>query len=355
MQTHTNGASAPESADAAPMSHMNTHDDDFDTVGELLAARRAEKGVTLSDVEAATRVREDYLEAIEAMDPRRLPDGPYAAGFVRTYAAYVDLDPEACSRRFRDEMSPLVGRRPKKVSSAPRRPKLVLTPQLALGAATFVIAGLLVWFGFNFSPERAAPSVPPVPESLREWAQVDPGASLRTSLEPVEGPVVALLARVDAEIVVQDPHGEVMFEGVVPRGERFALPQYKGVTVSTLNAAAIEAFVSDRSVGRLGVAGLSAERWSADEARERLVAQVKAEEEEALRRAAEIEAQRLAAEQAEAARRERERLAAERATVTSVSETTLPPAAITSGPVFGPAFDPLAVESTVVESEGGND
>ena len=93
---------APETAGEPAMA---VNGQAFETVGDLLAARRRERALELAHVEAATRVRAEYLDAIETMDRRRLPDGPYAAGFVRSYAQFLGLNGAEVAARFRQEMA----------------------------------------------------------------------------------------------------------------------------------------------------------------------------------------------------------------------------------------------------------
>ena len=76
---------------------------DDDHVGAELRDARLRMGV---DVEAAARdlkIRVDYLIGLEQNDHAALPGLPYALGFVRSYAAYVGLDPVKLARRFREE------------------------------------------------------------------------------------------------------------------------------------------------------------------------------------------------------------------------------------------------------------
>jgi cytoskeleton protein RodZ len=61
-------------------------------LGELLEQARAFKGVSLREVERATRINRDYLAALEAEDFAQLPPAAYARGIVRNYAAYLGLD-----------------------------------------------------------------------------------------------------------------------------------------------------------------------------------------------------------------------------------------------------------------------
>ena len=63
--------------------------------GETLRQARLEKGVSLADAEQETRIRRKYLEALEAEDTARLPPPVYTRGFIRAYAEYLELDPQA--------------------------------------------------------------------------------------------------------------------------------------------------------------------------------------------------------------------------------------------------------------------
>ena len=65
------------------------------TAGALLREAREKRGLTLGQVASATRVREPYLEALEADALHRLPAAAYARGYLRSYAAYLDLDSDA--------------------------------------------------------------------------------------------------------------------------------------------------------------------------------------------------------------------------------------------------------------------
>ncbi len=60
----------------------------------LLRRRREEKGLSLQETEAATRIPVHYLQHLEGGgDPRLLADELYLIPFLRTYAAFLDLDP----------------------------------------------------------------------------------------------------------------------------------------------------------------------------------------------------------------------------------------------------------------------
>ena len=73
-------------------------------VGAMLRERRVRSGFDIAEVEQFLRIRRAHLEAIEAGRFEDLPGPFYAAGFVRTYAAFLGLDAAAVARRFHAEM-----------------------------------------------------------------------------------------------------------------------------------------------------------------------------------------------------------------------------------------------------------
>ncbi|MEO5953174.1 MAG: RodZ domain-containing protein [Chloroflexia bacterium] len=62
------------------------------SLGEVLRAERESRGLSLADAERGTRIRQKYLSALEDDNPAALPGPTYARGFVRNYAAYLEID-----------------------------------------------------------------------------------------------------------------------------------------------------------------------------------------------------------------------------------------------------------------------
>lgn len=72
-------------------------------VGAMLAAVREEAGYTLAEIAERIHIKEMHLEAIETMNAEGLPARPYALGFVKTYAEFLDLDSAQTLSRFKEE------------------------------------------------------------------------------------------------------------------------------------------------------------------------------------------------------------------------------------------------------------
>jgi cytoskeleton protein RodZ len=70
-------------------------------IGRILEQERKKKGLSLEEVEQATKIRKRYLDGLEREDYAVLPAGVYAQGFLKTYANYLGLDGEDLSRQLK--------------------------------------------------------------------------------------------------------------------------------------------------------------------------------------------------------------------------------------------------------------
>jgi cytoskeleton protein RodZ len=73
-------------------------------IGSDIHRARARREVDLSEVEAATRIRERFLSAIENEEWEALPGGVYTRGFIRTYASYLGLDGDRLADDYRRDV-----------------------------------------------------------------------------------------------------------------------------------------------------------------------------------------------------------------------------------------------------------
>ncbi|TCM84714.1 cytoskeletal protein RodZ [Rhodovulum steppense] len=68
-----------------------------------MRGERATLGKSLLDVQRELKIRATYIAAIENADPTAFETPGFIAGYVRSYARYLGLDPEWAYRRFCDE------------------------------------------------------------------------------------------------------------------------------------------------------------------------------------------------------------------------------------------------------------
>ncbi len=63
-------------------------------IGQALAAKRGERGLSIEQVAATIRIGAEHLRALEADDFGHFAAPVYAKGYLRTYATYLGLDTE---------------------------------------------------------------------------------------------------------------------------------------------------------------------------------------------------------------------------------------------------------------------
>ncbi len=130
--------------------------DDFEvSLGDTLRGERATLGYSLLDVQRDLRIKAEYLAAIEDANPDGFDGKGFIAGYVRSYARHLNLDPDWAFRKFCEEsgfqgvhgFTPI----PQKSTTTPARGRV--SAEAGLG--------------------RAMPQVQPNPGF---FAQLDPGA-----------------------------------------------------------------------------------------------------------------------------------------------------------------------------------
>jgi len=72
----------------------------MESVGEFFRQVRETKGLTVDEVSSKTRIRSDFVKALEDGNFSKLPDQVFARGFVRSYARSLGLDEEDAIQRF---------------------------------------------------------------------------------------------------------------------------------------------------------------------------------------------------------------------------------------------------------------
>lgn len=75
--------------------------DDFDLrLGDLMRGERATLGKSLLDVQRELRIKAAYIAAIENADPSAFDTPGFIAGYVRSYARYLNMDPDRAFAAF---------------------------------------------------------------------------------------------------------------------------------------------------------------------------------------------------------------------------------------------------------------
>ena len=112
----------------------------IEKAGEFLANARNAAGLDLEAVGKATKVKIEHLEAIEGTRPDKLPALPYAVGFVKVYARYLDLDADAVATQFKEDIGAAAAA---PVEFVPKPTIAPETPESGEGAKLASIFGII--------------------------------------------------------------------------------------------------------------------------------------------------------------------------------------------------------------------
>lgn len=194
-------------------------------VGQRLRLAREEKGLSLEDVAAQTRIPQRHLASIETADWDHLPAATYTIGFAKSYAGAVGLDRMEIGNQLREEMG---GQRFANTSAdvfEAADPARTMPKWLVLGAiaAVIVLVAVMSWLNNRSleqpetanSPPSAVPATPP-PAPQATAASAAPPATSR-------GPVV-LSATAPVWLQVREKGGSTLFSGVLQPGQTYAVP-----------------------------------------------------------------------------------------------------------------------------------
>jgi cytoskeletal protein RodZ len=158
-------------------------------VADRLVAAREAKGVDLLRAERETKIRRQYLAAMERGAWEELPAGVYARGFLRNYAIYLGLDPDellAAWSRERGEVPvepAIVVPRP---ITAPRR-GFVVGPGIIVAALVSLAAlAIISYMGFQLLRFSEPPPlvVTDPPTAVTEVAEGTTSYTLRGTTVP---------------------------------------------------------------------------------------------------------------------------------------------------------------------------
>jgi cytoskeleton protein RodZ len=202
----------------------NLVESDVPTVGERLRAAREEKGLSLEDIAAQTRIPRRHLESIETADWNALPAPTYTTGFAKSYASTVGLDRTEIGDQLRAEMG---GQRfaanTAEVFEA-ADPARTMPKWLVIGAVVAVIVLVIVMSWLNSrsldQPDEAATNAP-APAATAPGQTPQPATTA-----PAQGArgAVVLSAVQPVWLQVNEKGGATLFSGMLQPGQTYAVP-----------------------------------------------------------------------------------------------------------------------------------
>lgn len=269
-------------------------------IGAALEKARRQHGLSLDEVEQATKIRKRYLQGLENDDYGVLPDAVYVQGFVKTYANYLGLDGEELASELKRRRLPrrerhanhtragkggfdeplitpggLAGAEKRRISGKAVFSLLasILLIVLVIGALYYVGRGSRVPDANNSEPAPRSEQASQKPDGIKDkkpTPAVSSDGSTKTSKEKAASPKVEKAAAAPAasesvEVAVSVEgapawirvlsDGTVVYEQIAEPGFTETFEADEKVSISTGNAGAVSLTVNGRDAGTMGAAG----------------------------------------------------------------------------------------------------
>jgi hypothetical protein len=180
-------------------------------IGSTLREARERQKLGLDRAEAETKIRARYLRALEDEDFDLIPGPTYVRGFLRTYAARLDLDSqlfvdEYNSRFFspRDDDPAYRLRRP---TARGRRAERRETNVILIALAAMIAIAVLV-IAWTWPPSKPAPAHTPATSTPAATGPINPQLGVSTTAKGDPGPItLVVIADRRSDVIVYPGRG----------------------------------------------------------------------------------------------------------------------------------------------------
>jgi len=266
-------------------------------LGELLRKARQDKGLSLAQVEEATRIRGAYLQALEEEAYDRLPAPVYVKGLLKNYALYLGLDAEQALGLYQAPQAPAVNTSAPLMLDEPLHPLQLQLRQLwPLWLAVLVTILLAAgWWGYPRYRDRlnlrwpfarpaatAAPTLTPSPTATitvpAPTATLPPATftpaptqTPRPTLTSTQIPTPTTVATLELTVEVVGERAwllvqaddQAVFAGILEPGATNTWTARERIVLRCGNSGAVQISLNGQSLGQLGDVGQVIEReWT---------------------------------------------------------------------------------------------
>lgn len=127
------------------------------TIGEVVKSARVRKKFSIKHLEDITKIKSDFIDAIEKQDWGKLPNFSTTLGFIKSIAGAIDIDEKTAVAVFKRDYPP-------KVQAVNPKPdvvnKFVWSPKLTFSIGVgLVIVLILGYLGIQYSKFTSAPAL----------------------------------------------------------------------------------------------------------------------------------------------------------------------------------------------------
>jgi transcriptional regulator with XRE-family HTH domain len=216
-------------------------------LGDILLTARHKKNVGLDEVAEATRIKREYLEALEHGDYNALPGPAYVTGFLRNYARYLGLHPDdVVQEYFEAHPPPQPGvKAATRVLANGHRRQYRTRVFWGLSLLVLLLAGGYAIKQYNdaYTHSYAAPLVTPANLGAPDSAVVHRAApkTIQLQLRAVAPAWIRVMA-----------DGKRVYQGIMrPRSPAILWTAHHAIFVFTYEPARIQVIYDGRAMGRM--------------------------------------------------------------------------------------------------------
>jgi len=166
------------------------------TLGERLKRARRRKKLSIEELEAITKIKSNYIAALESDNYKVLPSEVYIKGFLQTLASYLGFDPADILHHYRRQRGEKLKKKKIRFFKGVKLRRFVLTTRgLLIGLLVLFLLGLggYLWYqvsGFAATPkltidEPSTTDLVTKDETLKIAGRTDPGASVAINSQPI--------------------------------------------------------------------------------------------------------------------------------------------------------------------------
>jgi cytoskeleton protein RodZ len=233
-----------------------------ETIGQRLCRARERTGATLLQASHATKIRPDFLQAMERDSFAFLSGKAYVRGLLLSYVRWLRLDPGEVAAEFDRTYGPpsalsIAEIVPEPASPAPRAPRNQWVVAAALAAGLLLVLSLA---GIVRPLGKQVASPPPVPGPGQSAAPKSPSVlaeAPKTAPPGQQGINLVVSAESNRSWVRVELDNDPAhpFQGIIAAGASRSFQATGAIKVTIGNLSAVRLSVNGRDLGRPGAPG----------------------------------------------------------------------------------------------------
>lgn len=243
-------------------------------LGDTFKQEREARDLSFDEIEAKTRIKRRFLEAIEAGDYGAFPSQVVARGLIRNYATFLGLDPAEVLALYDDHLAANgQGKRARSNDiqfmdlSMSVRPLFSWDLIIGVLIVTALLGGAGLFAINAYLPTVITPTPTKTPQAAgfrQDSAFVIPTPTLEPTPTPTptNTPTPEFYTGVTLEVIIAERSWVQVFvddvkefEGVLESGERRSWTGERRVAIRAGNAGGVEVVVNGQSYGLMGGPG----------------------------------------------------------------------------------------------------